>query len=69
MSLINGPGVSNAAAFLVLATDGLNEAERATFLRETLAYSATMLRELHGPRVASMAVYAIADEMVGKGGA
>lgn len=61
MSLLNGPGVSNAAAFIVLATDGLSEADRDVFLREVISYAAAGLQELHGPRAAAEAVYGIAD--------
>lgn len=63
MSLLNGPGTSNAAMFIVLATDGLSTTERDTFLREVIAYAADGLATIHGPVLASEAVYALADTL------
>lgn len=66
MSLVSGPGVSNAAVFLVLATDGLSEGERDIFLREVIAYAADGLRGIHGSKLAAEAVYGLADELVAR---
>lgn len=67
MSLVSGPGVSNAAVFLVLATDGLSEGERDIFLREVIAYGADGLRELHGPVLAAETIYMLGDQLIARG--
>lgn len=67
MSLLSGPGVSNAAAFILLATEGLTDGERDIFLREVLVYAADGLRGIHGNRPAAEVVYCLADQLVAEG--